>query len=96
MSHARDEASRRAFAEQSQWCVRLASPFTALLCDLLGRGLNRSTQIGRRVLDWPGDPGSAGDARDSRNGRQLSCAVLDMVSDEVRVIDYPDPRYAAP
>ena len=61
MSHARDEAARRAFAEQSQWCVRLASPFTALLCDLLGRGLNRSTQIGRRVLDWPGDPGSAGD-----------------------------------
>lgn len=40
------------------------------------------------------NPGSAGDARDSRNGRQLSCAVLDMVSEEVRVIDYPDPRYA--
>ena len=41
------------------------------------------------------NPGSAGDARDSRNGRQLSCAVLDMASQEVRVIDYPDPRYAA-
>ena len=40
------------------------------------------------------NPGSAGDARDSRNGRQLSCAVLDTVSEEVRVIDYPDPRYA--
>ena len=40
------------------------------------------------------NPGSAGDARDSRNGRQLSCAVLDMASEEVRVIDYPDPRYA--
>ncbi len=39
------------------------------------------------------NPGSAGDARDSRNGRQLSCAVLDTVSEEVRVIDYPDPRY---
>jgi putative phosphoesterase len=39
------------------------------------------------------NPGSAGDARDSRNGRQLSCAVLDLVSEEVRVIDYPDPRY---
>ena len=39
------------------------------------------------------NPGSAGDARDSRNGRQLSCAVLDMRSEEVRVIDYPDPRY---
>jgi putative phosphoesterase len=39
------------------------------------------------------NPGSAGDARDSRNGRQLSCAVLDMASEEVQVIDYPDPRY---
>jgi putative phosphoesterase len=39
------------------------------------------------------NPGSAGDARDSSNGRQLSCAVLDMASEEVQVIDYPDPRY---
>jgi len=39
------------------------------------------------------NPGSAGEARDSRNGRQLSCAVLDTVSEEVQVIDYPDPRY---
>jgi putative phosphoesterase len=42
------------------------------------------------------NPGSAGDARDSRNNRQLSCAVLDLVSEEVRVIDYPDPRYGTP
>jgi putative phosphoesterase len=40
------------------------------------------------------NPGSAGDARDSRNDRQLSCAVLDLSSEEVRVIDYPDPRHA--
>jgi predicted phosphodiesterase len=39
------------------------------------------------------NPGSAGDGRDSRNGRQLSCAVLDLASEEVRVIDYPDPRF---
>ncbi len=42
------------------------------------------------------NPGSAGDARDSRNDRQLSCAVIDTQTDEVRVIDYVDPRYAAP
>jgi putative phosphoesterase len=36
------------------------------------------------------NPGSAGDARDSRNGRQLSCAVLDTESEEVRMIDFPD------
>ncbi len=39
------------------------------------------------------NPGSAGDARDSRNDRQLSCAVLDTVSEDVQVIDYRDPRY---
>ena len=39
------------------------------------------------------NPGSAGDGRDSRNDRQLSCAVLDTVSEEVRMIDYPDPRF---
>ncbi len=37
------------------------------------------------------NPGSAGDARDPRNGGQLSCAVLDTASEEVRLIDYPDP-----
>ena len=40
------------------------------------------------------NPGSAGDARDSSNNRQLSCAVLDLSSEEVQVIDYPDPRHA--
>lgn len=39
------------------------------------------------------NPGSAGDARDHRNGRQLSCAVLDTVSEEVLVFDYPDARF---
>jgi putative phosphoesterase len=40
------------------------------------------------------NPGSAGDARDHRNGGQLSCAVLDTASEEVCVLDYPDPQRA--
>ena len=36
------------------------------------------------------NPGSAGDARDVSNGRQLSCAVLDTVSEEVVITDFPD------
>jgi putative phosphoesterase len=40
------------------------------------------------------NPGSAGDARDHRNGGLLSCAVLDTASEEVRLIDYPDPQRA--
>jgi putative phosphoesterase len=39
------------------------------------------------------NPGSAGDARDHGNDRQLSCAVLDTATHEVRMIDYPDPRF---
>jgi putative phosphoesterase len=39
------------------------------------------------------NPGSAGDARDHGNGRLLSCAVLDTATEEVQVIDYPDPRH---
>jgi putative phosphoesterase len=42
------------------------------------------------------NPGSAGDARDSRNGGQLTCAVLDLASEEVRMIDYPDPQRLGP
>ena len=38
------------------------------------------------------NPGSAGEARDPRNGWQLSCAVLDTASEEVQLIDYPDPH----
>lgn len=36
------------------------------------------------------NPGSAGDARDPANGRQLSCALLDTVSEEARILDFPD------
>jgi len=50
-------------------------------------------RVGRALVI---NPGSAGDGRDSRNDRQLSCAVLDLASEEVQVINYPDPRFAAP
>lgn len=46
-------------------------------------------RVGRALVI---NPGSAGDARDHRNGRQLSCAVLDPASEEVRIIDYPERR----
>lgn len=36
------------------------------------------------------NPGSAGEARDSRNGRQLSCAMLDTVTEEVMVTNFPE------
>ena len=37
------------------------------------------------------NPGSTGDGRDHTNDRQLSCAVLDTVSEEVIVTNFEDP-----
>lgn len=52
----------RAFLEQAWHCHRLGSPFTALLCDALGNGLDGSSDIERHILGWPGDPGAFGDS----------------------------------
>lgn len=52
------EAIRTAFADQADWARRLDAPFTASLCEALGRVIDRTTATGRRVLDWPGDPRS--------------------------------------
>jgi len=50
-------------------------------------------QVARRFGDTLVlNPGSAGDGRDRSNNRQLSCAVLDAISGEVDIINYPDPR----
>ena len=52
---------RASFAEQAGFCTQLGAPFTALLCETLGQRLDRSTEVGRRVLSWRGDPGSFAD-----------------------------------
>jgi len=44
------------------WAERLGSPFMVRLCTLLGERLDRDTEIGRRVLDWPGTADSFSDA----------------------------------
>ena len=57
-----ETAVREAFSAQAQACAGRGSPFTGLLCDVLGRSLDRSTEVGRRVLDWPGRPDARGDS----------------------------------
>jgi hypothetical protein len=58
-----DEAQIRAsFAEQAGFCTQLGAPFTALLCETLGKRLDRRSEVGRRVLGWAGDPGGFADA----------------------------------
>jgi len=58
----REAAVRAAFAQQAAYCTRLESPFTALLCTLLGERLDRTNAVGRRLLDWTGNPDPFGDA----------------------------------
>lgn len=51
-----------AFRQQAMWCRQLGSPLTALLMDVLAERLDRSTAVGRRVLDWPGRADTSNDA----------------------------------
>jgi hypothetical protein len=57
-----ETAARDAFASQAQACRERGSPFTGLLCEVLGRILERSTGVGSRVLDWSGRPDARGDS----------------------------------
>ncbi|TBW40742.1 DUF2332 family protein [Siculibacillus lacustris] len=45
-----------ALHNQARMCRDLGSPFTARLCDILARDLDRTTAFGRRILTWTGDP----------------------------------------
>jgi hypothetical protein len=56
------DAARDAFAAQAAACRARGSPFTGLLCEALGRVLDHSTTVGRRVLDWSGRPDARGDS----------------------------------
>lgn len=52
-----DEATNRgAFAIQEFYCRTMDAPIYARLCTAIERGLNRESTIGRRILDWPGEP----------------------------------------
>jgi hypothetical protein len=54
MTTADSEAQRRdAFRLQAEWCDKLGSPFTALLCRTLADRLDGASGFGRRVLTWP-------------------------------------------
>jgi hypothetical protein len=58
----RESEVRAAFARQAEWCAKLGSPFTSLLCRTLGEKLDGGTDLGRRVLGWPGKPDALHDS----------------------------------
>lgn len=53
---------RRAFLDQAEFCDRLGSSFTGLLCRALADGIDGSSDIERLILDWPGDPSPFADS----------------------------------
>jgi hypothetical protein len=59
---AAEARARMAFRRQAEACRALDSPFTAWLRARLGETLDRSTELGRRVLGWRGDLSGAGDS----------------------------------
>ncbi|WBH17946.1 DUF2332 domain-containing protein [Sphingomonas radiodurans] len=48
--------NRESFHIQAGYCSAMAAPITARVATALADALDRSTQTGRRVLDWPGEP----------------------------------------
>jgi hypothetical protein len=48
--------ARDNFRRQAEWCERLGSPFTALVCRALHERLAEDSAFGSRLLNWPGAP----------------------------------------
>jgi hypothetical protein len=53
---------REAFRNQAIFCERSGTPVTAAVVRGILAALDRSTETGRRVLDWQGDPRGSGDS----------------------------------
>lgn len=82
---------RASFSEQARFCAALQAPFTALLCETLGGQLDRRTETGRRVLDWPGEPGAFGDALALRLCGGLHFLVMSDRSSDLALLYPPGP-----
>src|SRR5438309_6983644 len=48
-----EKQRRDHFRTQADWCDKLGSPFTALLCRTLADRLDDTSGFGHRVLTWP-------------------------------------------
>ncbi len=85
---------RDAFLHQAAACRALGSPFTALLCETLGRDLDRTTRFGRRILDWQGISGPQGDALALRAVAALSRLAASGDAPDLAAL-FPAPPAAA-
>ena len=86
-----DEAVRNAFLVQARACDSLGSPFTARLCRAVSARLDRQTEVGQKILSWPGDVGPSGDSVPLRLAGALRVA-LGMTTLEEVVAATPPPQ----
>jgi hypothetical protein len=75
LASAAEQAVRAAFAEQAGWCRSLASPLTALVCEVLAEEPWPDGEVARRMRSWPGDPRPSNDAVPLRLCGGLHAAV---------------------
>jgi hypothetical protein len=57
-----ETAVRAAFQDQIRFCENSGTPLTAAVLRAFEAVVDRSTETGRRVLDWPGDARGSGDS----------------------------------
>jgi hypothetical protein len=57
-----EKAVREAFRNQALFCERSGTPLTVAVLRGIEAALDRTTETGRRTLDWPGDPRGSGDS----------------------------------
>jgi hypothetical protein len=53
---ASEQNNRGGFLIQEHYCGIMGAPIYARICGALARGLTRDSEVGRRLLDWPGEP----------------------------------------
>jgi hypothetical protein len=85
---ASEEEIRQAFREQIVAGQILGSPFTARLGKLMLEHLDRSTEVGRQILSWEGDPGTRGDLVPTRLAGALHALIIDGKDDRLKTA-YP-------
>ncbi|MBB4100683.1 DUF2332 domain-containing protein [Sphingomonas kyeonggiensis] len=53
---ASEENNRGAFRIQEFYCRKMDAPIYAAICAAIADGLDRDSETGRKLLDWPGEP----------------------------------------
>jgi hypothetical protein len=79
----------KSFERQADWCRKLGSPFTGLVCDLLARRLDAGSRFGARIHHWQGS--AAADALALRAAGALNALARSGAVPELTLAYPPNP-----